>query len=124
MSNRNTTSKEDFLRAKAAMKRDNHGLSQVRESVLTKFSMVGLYEFMILYSRKTNAFGAYVFYEKANQILKANESGLSKEIERLVLDELERVGRGAKDRIKVSFDFDSHENVVQNYEGDYYSRLR
>ncbi len=124
MSNSNIPSKEYFLRAKAAMKKDDHGLSEVRESVLTKFNTEGLHEFMILYSRKTDAFGVYVFYEKANQIIEANESGLSNEIERLVLEELERVGRGSKDIIKVNFEFDSHENVVQNYEGDCYSRLR
>ena len=120
----NIPSREDFLRAKAAMKKDDHGLSEVRETVIAQFKSKGLHEFMVLYSRKTDAFGAYVFYEMDSQISEANETGLAKEIELLVFGELERVGRGSKNVIKVNFEFDSHENVVRNYEGDYYNRLR
>lgn len=124
MSQNNIPSKEDFLRAKAAMRRDDHGLSEVREKILAQFKTKGLHELMILYSRKTDALGVYVFYESDNQISEADESGLAKDIESLVFEELERVGRGSKEGIKVSFEFDSHENVIRNYEGDYYNRLR
>ena len=124
MSQNNIPSKEDFLRAKAAMRKDDHGLSEVRERILAQLKSKGLHEFMVLYSRKTDAFGAYVFYEMDNQISEATESGLAEEIKSLVFDELERVGRGSKEGIKVNFEFDSHENVIRNYEGDYYNRLR
>ncbi|TBW45607.1 hypothetical protein EZI54_23480 [Marinobacter halodurans] len=124
MSQNNIPSKENFLRAKAAMRKDDHGLSEVRERILAQLKSKGLHEFMVLYSRKTDTFGAYVFYEMDNQISEAAESGLSGEIKSLVIDELERVGRGSKESIKINFEFDSHENVLKNYEGDYYNRLR
>lgn len=124
MSQNNIPSKEDFLRAKAAMRKDDHGLSEVRESILAKFKGKGLHEFMVLYSRKADAFGVFVFYELDNQIGEANESGLAKEIEQVVFEELEKVGRGSRKGIKVNFEFDSHENVERNFEGDYYNRLR
>jgi hypothetical protein len=124
MSQNNIPSKEDFLRAKAAREKDYHGLSQVREKVLTRFRRKGVHEFMLLYSRKTDTFGAYIFYERESQIGEAVETGLAAEIERVVYEELENAGRGSRESIIANFEFDSHENVLRNYEGDYYSRLR
>ena len=124
MSKNRIPSKEDFARAKAAMRKDDQGLSEVREKVLARFKNKGVHEFIVLYSRKAESFGAYVFYDVDSQIDQSVKTGLSKEIEEAVFKELERVGRGSKEKIKVNFEYDSHENVIQNYEGDYYSRLR
>lgn len=124
MSQNNIPSKEDFLRAKAAIRKDDYGLSEVREKVLAQFKGKGVHEFMVLYSRKTDSLGAYVFYDVDSQIGEAVETGLAKKIEEAVYEGLENVGRGTREDIKVNFEFDSHENVVRNYEGDYYNRLR
>lgn len=124
MSQNNIPSKEDFLRAKEARKKDDHGLSEVREQILNRFKSKGVHEFMVLYSRKTDSFGAYIFYEMDSQIGEAIETGLAKELEEAVYEGLANVGRCTRDSTKVNFEFDSHENVVRNYEGDYYSRLR
>ena len=117
-------SKEDFLRAKAAMKKDDHGLSEVRERILAQFKSKGVHEFMVLYSRNTDSFGAYIFYEMDSQIEENVKTGLVEELKEAVYEGLVSVGRGIRGNIKVNFVFDSHENVVRNYEGDYYNRLR
>lgn len=124
MNQNNIPSKEDFLRAKAAMKKDDHGLNKIRDMILDRFKGKNVHEFMMFYSRKTDSFGAYIFYDMDSQIDDAVETQLAKEIEDAVYEGLEIVGRGTKENVKVKFEFDSHENVVRNYEGDYYNRLR
>jgi hypothetical protein len=48
---------------------------------------------------------------------------LADEVRDAVFDELEKVGRGDRGTIKVDFEFDSHENVEENFDGNYYNRL-
>lgn len=105
------------------MQKNDQGLSEVRDNILARFRNVGLHEFILLHSPKTNSFGAYVFYRSDEQISDAESSGLSLEIQNSVLDELENVGRGNRDKIQVNFEFDSHEGVERMHGGDYYARL-
>lgn len=120
----NIPSDEDFRRAKAADAARQHGLSDVRDQILHSFRGSGVHEVFLFYSPKTNSFGAYVFFRWERQIKEAENSGLTSKIKNAVVDEMERVGRGNKDTIKIEFEFDSHENVEANFEGDYYLRLR
>ena len=124
MSQKTIPSAEDFARAKLIMRKNYQGLSEVSESILKLFRKRGLHEIFVLYSPKTDSFGAYVFYDLESQIEEARDSGLEKEIRNSVFSELERVGRGSRDAICLDFVFDSHENVELNYEGDYFLRLR
>lgn len=124
MSQNDIPTEEDFTRAKALMKERNRGLSEVCDQIIKRFKKEGLHEFFLFYSQKINAFRAYVFYGQEQQIEEAEKSGLSSRIQDAVFEELERVGRGSKNEIKVDYEFDSHENVEQNYEGDYNLRLR
>jgi hypothetical protein len=56
--------------------------------------------------------------------LEAEKSGLASKIKEAVYEEMEKVGRGPREAIRIDFEFDSHENVVRDYEGDYFLRLR
>jgi hypothetical protein len=124
VSRNNIPSREDFARAKAAMKKLDHGLSHVRDQILARFHERGLHEIFVLYSRPTNTFMAYVFYRLDNDIVHGDESGLSAEIRDAVYKELAAAGRGKQDTLNVRFEYDSHENVERNYQGDYFNRLR
>lgn len=115
---------EEFARAKAAMRDNDRGLSNVRDQIKKRFKKDGVYEFFTFYSPKTNTFYHYIFYRWDRQIEAAEKSGLASQIKDAVYEELERVGRGSPDAIKVNFEFDSHENVERNYEADYSLRLR
>nr|VFK06722.1 MAG: hypothetical protein BECKLPF1236B_GA0070989_100216 [Candidatus Kentron sp. LPFa] len=122
MSN-NILSEEDFARARAAMRERDQGLSEVRTKILERFQGEGLHEAFILYSPANVLFVAYLFYLCNDQIKKADESGLASRIKQAVIEELGCVGRGNRDTIKIDFEFDSHENVEANFEGNYYNRL-
>jgi hypothetical protein len=96
----------------------------VRERVLNRFKKnEDIYEFFIM-DCSDKSFRAYVFFRWNRQIKDAQESGLSARIINAVYEELESVGRGARSALKVEFEFDSHENVELNFEGDYFMRLR
>ena len=124
MSDKNIPSKEDFVRAKAAMKKNDQGLSEVRNQILNQFASRGVHELFVLFSPATNCFGVYVFYSLIAQIKEGDRSGLAEEIKAAVLEALEKVGRGPRMCLNVSFEFDSHENVEKAYGGNYYDRLR
>ncbi|MFC4526072.1 hypothetical protein ISN76_13215 [Dyella halodurans] len=123
MSDKNIPSKEDFARAKAAMGKNDQGLSEVRAQVLMRVKSKGLHELFVLYSPRSRTFGVYVFYRWDREIDEAAKSGLAEEIRSAVFDELEKAGRGDKGSIQVDFEFDSHESVERDYEGNYFNRL-
>lgn len=124
MNSNNIPTAEDFARARAAMKEHDRGLSEVRDKISKRFREAGLHETFVLYSPANALFVAYLFYQRNDQIEAAAKSGLSLQIKQAVLEELERVGRGNRETIKLDLEFDSHENVEANFEGDYYLRLR
>jgi hypothetical protein len=124
MSGNSIPSEEDYARAKAAMRANDRGLSAVRANILDRFKDSGLHNFFILYSPAARRFGAYVFFRCDRHVSESDNSGLSAKIRDSVLDELVAVGRGGRDDLDVTFEFDSHENVERNYDGDYYNRMR
>ena len=124
MSSSNIPTDEDFKRAEAADAERNRGLSDVSSSILRRFCGNDVHEVFMFFSPRKDVFGAFIFFRMDEQIRAAEKSGLSSQIKNAVVEELERVGRGNRDTIKVDFEFDSHENVEANFEGDYYLRLR
>ena len=124
MSSNNIPTDEDFKRAEAADADRNRGLSDVSSRILRRFGGNDVHQVFMFYSPRIDSFGAFVFYRTNKQVAEAEESGLSSQIRQAVIEELGRAGRGDRDTLKVEFEFDSHENVEANYEGDYYLRLR
>ena len=102
----------------------DRGLSEVRVRILERFKAFGVHEFLVFYSSAKELFVAHIFYCVEIQIKESESSGLSKRIKQEIVEELAKVGRGSPENINIVFDFDSHENVEKNYEGDYYLRLR
>lgn len=124
MSSRSIPSDEDFVRARAAMQERDRGLSEVRSTILNLFGPDGLHQFFILYSEPHNLFGAYLFFTTQSALVAAEHSGLTDAIKSSVADQLERVGRGEKAALNIRFEVDTDENVQNEYDGDYYARLR
>lgn len=121
---KNVPSEEDFQRAELADRERQRGLSQIRDCILNRFSKYGVHEVFVFFSPQKNTFGAYIFFQWNRQVEEAEESGLTSTIKEAIFDELDHAGRGIRNTIKVDFEFDSHENVEQNFDGDYYNRLR
>ena len=115
---------EDFERVSRQMRECAQNLDEVREAVLTRFRGVCLLHAFNILDQRDVDFRVYVFYEKEKDLELCDSCGLSRQIVDFVYAELERVGRGSKTDISVSFEFDSNENVVAHYEGNYFLRLR
>ena len=120
----NIPSEEEFARASKYMDEGFLHLEQVREAVLLRFrDTCPLYAFHIMPQRGVD-FRAYIFFNTEKDIETCKNSGIAQQIIDFVYSELERVGRGTKAAIKVAFEFDSNENVISKYNGDYFLRLQ
>ncbi|AJY73853.1 hypothetical protein [Paenibacillus beijingensis] len=66
----------------------------------------------------------YVFYESDNDVLQNLNNGISDNITTMFNKSLSDLGYMKYFSENIKFVFDSHENVVNNYEGSYFFRLR
>jgi len=66
----------------------------------------------------------YIFYEKNDDIKKNQLSGQTEQVKAIFLEKLSKLDYKKHFDKGVSFIFDSNENVVENYEGSYFLRLR
>jgi hypothetical protein len=115
---------EEFRRASQYMAERFRNLERVRGAVLSRFKDLSpLHTFDILPQSDVD-FRAYVFFETNKDVDACQKNGISQQIEDCVYEELERAGRGQRTAIKVAFEYDSDENVIANYEGNYFLRLR
>jgi hypothetical protein len=94
MSHSNIPSEEDIARARAAMREQNRGLSEVCSRILKRFRQAGLHEAFVMYSPANDLYVAHLFYRRNDQIGEAEASGLASRIKEAVVEELVRVGRG------------------------------
>jgi hypothetical protein len=117
-------SDEDFARANRVMQERFRNLSIVEENIVQRFERRCPLAKFVLLPHDERSFEAYVFFETDKDIDACKRSGVTQEIIEAVYEELERAGRGTRPGITVRFGWDSHENVVINYDGDYLLRLR
>lgn len=66
----------------------------------------------------------YIFYEKDTDIEQYLISGQSSEIQQVFIKELNKLNYFNTFSKKIEFVFDSNENVINNYQGSYFLRLR
>ncbi len=124
MSMKNIPTEAEFARASAALEKRSRGLDQVRDNILCNHWLeFKFHEFFIL-DASESSFRAYVFFEREKSKNRALKSGLKETIENCIYNELENAGRGASETISVTFEYDSHENIEKNFEGNYYNRLK
>ena len=124
MTKKKLSIEERIERANKLSAERNRGLSPTRETVYEQFKDQGLDEMILFYSPKIDEFIAYVSYKREKDIALAEQSGLTAAIKDRIYEELEKHGRGNRNEITLTLDLDSYENVVKNYEGNYYLRLR
>ena len=71
--------------------------------------------------------GVLISYDTDAELERRNADGTSDALKNEFKDELERSGsvlRFERMPENISFDFESHENVIRNYHGSYFLRLR
>lgn len=119
-------SEEALARAKKRRRERDRNMDLVNHSLRNYFKEICLdnsHDALVI-AEDDLEFRGYVFYKNAQDVQLCEENGISSQLRDFVYEELERQGRGSKDGIVVSFEFDSDENVQANFEGDYYLRMR
>jgi hypothetical protein len=124
MSNSSIPSDEDFARAKKLTRERSRNIDVVNENVFNHFKNKCPLHYFILMPQRDNEFWAVVFYQTDEDVALCEKNGTSDEIRRFVYDALEKHGRGKREVLQVSFEFDSDENVRRKFDGDYFLRLR
>ena len=124
MNKRKIPSEEEFLQAKANMRENDRGLSDLSDRVVKRFCDRGVYKCFTLYSPRVDTFFCYIFFEFHRQIANAEQSDFSCEISFYLKTELTSIGRLTSSFQQIAIEFDSHENICQTYNGDYFLRLR
>lgn len=66
----------------------------------------------------------YVFYDNNLEIEQYLNNGISNEVQQIFIKELNHLRYFKDFKDKIEFIFDSNENVVKNYQGSYFFRLR
>ncbi len=66
----------------------------------------------------------YVFYDNDLEIEKYLNNGISNKVKKVFINELNSLRYFEDFNEKIEFIFDSNENVVKNYQGSYFFRLR
>lgn len=122
--NNKIPTEEDFDRASKIMNAKFRGLDEASKVVLNQLKeRCPLRRLFILPDGNDN-FRVYVFYKNICDIALCERNGYQETIKKTVYDALEQFVPGRSTDISVVFEFDSEENVVENYEGDYFLRLR
>lgn len=117
-------SEEDFEQADKLIAEFGRNLDQVSLKVKNRFAnSPSLYKVYVLWQGERD-FRTYVFFKTNSDVEKSRSDGTVQAIQNCIYEELEFAGRGKKEDVTVSFEFDSDENVTRNYEADYMLRLR
>lgn len=117
-------SDEAFARAKRQMAEDSRGLDAVCRAVNARFEDERWFHRVYVLPQRDVEFRAYVFFKSDAELQDPEAKVWRARIENAVREELERNGRGERDKVSVGFEYDSDENVDRNFDGDYLYRLR
>lgn len=114
---------EDFARADAHMAAQNRMFATIRGDVFNSFaSRIPLHD-IFLFPGPTTDFEAYVFYESDADIDVCRASG----VEQAIKDAISQAFAARRDNgtpPTVTFNFDSHENVKKQCNGNYHKYPR
>ncbi len=120
----NSPKKESFERASRVMKERSRNLDEVCKEVLQQFAGCCPLHRVFVLSQRDVDFRAYVFFKNRQDVEESKRHGIHEKIIDCIYSELERMGRGRRNKINVAVEFDSDENVIANFEGSYNLRLR
>lgn len=100
------------------------GLEHVRDAVLRRWSGSTPDIHSIHFVPSTSWIGVYVFFEHNKDLDAVKSRGDVAVIRKTLMEELDAVGRGASSGIQIKVEFDSDQNVKENFSGSYFFRLR
>lgn len=112
-----------LARAKRYMRARMRGLNAIDDDFRRRFgSSAPLHHFELLPQLDVD-YRAYIFFENEVDVEACEADGTAEQMRIFILDRLSDL-KTEDGAVKVRFEFDSHENVLRNYEGNYFLRMR
>lgn len=81
-------------------------------------------DYVSAFEEWNDSLGVWVFYDTDLSLKESNANGVSSRVKDKYQEILTMHSYPFSEFPKISFEFDSHENVMKNYEGSYFYRLR
>jgi hypothetical protein len=102
--------------------------AQARDHLLVWSSAAGIplsrVEFVYPFVATDFSLSVWLFYDTDVNVARSARDGSTDRLQREFVDRLARVGYDQRWLEQIEFVVDSHENVVRNYDGSYFYRLR
>ena len=100
------------------------GLDRVTENAIAQIKAIAPLHTIEFVPISHSRLEFYVFYKTNEDLKTSTNDKTSESAEQIIEQELEKIGRGTKNGVEVRFEFDSHENVLEKFDGSYQMRLR
>ena len=81
-------------------------------------------EYVATFEEWDDGVGVWIFYATDADLKRGSIDGTNAQIQERLLEELRTANYPFSSFPRVAFEFDSNENVVRNFEGNYFYRLR
>lgn len=112
-----------IARARRLSDEADRNLDIVQRNVLAAFQPTSPLHTLVILGISEHKIEVYVFFNRDADLEASRTSGLADQITDRTYWELERAGRGIRSELNVRFEFDSHERVQRDFNGNYYNRL-
>lgn len=115
---------EDFKRAEQAVAERHASLDEASQAALDHLQPQYPIAHLQLFPHREADFHAYVFFETDAQVAASESDGSRNVIEDAVYTAIANAGKGTRPGISIHFEYDSEQNVKENFEGSYHLRMR
>lgn len=105
------------------MEAQYHITSKVERDIAKHFGNRCSFEGMEIVPHGDTRFAVFVFFKTNNDLESYKRAGILQEIIEFVYVEFASAGLGGREELTVVFEFDSDENVKENYGGSYQLRM-
>lgn len=120
----NIPTDEEFARASRLMRQQSAGLDDIANETLLAFKDRTALDAIFILPQIDALYRAYVFFERNVDMFEACARGLDTEIKTFLRSRLCSVSDRSAFNESIMVEFDSRENVIDAYEGDYLLRMR
>lgn len=113
-----------FARASKRMNERMRHLDDIVSAFKDRFALSSPLDHVEILPGRDQQFGVVVFFRTDADVSACEASGMCQSMRDFVFEKLEEFGKGGRDDLDVQFEFDSWENVQNNFQGSYFLRMR
>lgn len=124
MTDNNPSNESNFERANRLINEEFGGLDEASQAALDHLQPQYPLAHLQLFPHREADFHAYVFFQSDAQVAASENDGSRSVIEDAVYTAIANAGKGTRPGTSIVFEYDSEQNVKENFQGSYYLRMR